>query len=295
MGLPGSRTYKEISVESVESARLYRHRNGGLYRVIGVSPSPSSARKGGWIEIGVSQYRATDSIKQGEEVVFYRPDDSNTQSDPSRRYIRPVHSFFETGRFIPVVEASGAATEASSGPDTLVSAIERLCGAMSNQLWNDSVRTERAWKEGRGQVDPPHPALAAELDEARAALMETLARYGLGDTSPDRNLSAGLNLATDAEQHNVQGTQAYAEGFAQGEASTIAHLFHIIDHGSEYTEFPESLRPLRDRILQLSVPASSDEPSAEPAPFSPPETISIFPSLDERLRESAENRPVEAD
>ncbi len=260
----------------METARLYRHRNGGLYRVIGVSPSPANAQKGGWIEIGAGQYRATDSIKEGEDVVFYRPDESNTQSDPSRRYIRPVRTFFETGRFVPVVESSpGVEPEPSAEPDSLVSAIERLCGAMSNRLWNDSVRTERAWKEGRSLVDPPHPALAAELDDARRALADVLERYGIGDTGLHQEASADRQAATDADQDNSNDEQAYAEGFARGEASTIAHVLLFINQGEEHLEFPESLRPLRERILQLrAVPVPEEKPT---------ENVSVFfPELNER-------------
>jgi hypothetical protein len=266
----------------VESARLYRHRNGGLYRVIGVSPSPAKAQKGGWIEIGVSRYRATDSIKAGEDVVFYRPDESNTQSDPSRRYIRPVRTFFETGRFVPVVESPPEVTpEPVSGPDSLVSAIERLCSAMSNRLWNDSVRTERAWKEGRSEVDPPHPALAAELDEARAALTNALERYGVGDTGLHPESSADRQAATDADQDNPDDERAYAEGFGRGETSTIAHVLLFISQGEGHTEFPESLRPLRDSILHLRNPPASESPAPEEKPT---ENVSVFfPELNERL------------
>ena len=266
----------------MEPARLYRHRNGGLYRVIGVSPSPDNAQKGGWIEIGVSRYRATDSIKAGEDVVFYRPDESNTQSDPSRRYIRPVRTFFETGRFVPVVESSSEVpAEPGSEPDSLVSAIERLCSAMSNRLWNDSVRTERAWKEGRSEVDPPHPALAAELDEARAALTNALDRYGIGDTGLHSEASADRQAATDADQDNPDDERAYAEGFERGEASTIAHVLLFINQGEGHTEFPESLRSLRDSILHLRTAPVVEAPVTEEKPT---EKVSVFfPELNERL------------
>ncbi|WP_407572321.1 hypothetical protein [Deinococcus altitudinis] len=266
----------------MEPARLYRHRNGGLYRVIGVSPSPANAQKGGWIEIGVGRYRATDTIREGEDVVFYRPDESNTQSDPSRRYIRPVRTFFETGRFVPVVETSPeVAPEAASAPDTLVSAIERLCSAMSNRLWNDSVRTERAWKEGRSEVDPPHPALAAELDEARAALTSALERYGIGDSGLHQEASADRQASTDADQDSANDERAYAEGYERGEASTIAHVLLFIGQGEGHTEFPESLRPLRDSILALRNAAVPEAPEPEEKPA---ENISVFfPELNERL------------
>ncbi|WP_407541854.1 hypothetical protein Q0M94_20460 (plasmid) [Deinococcus radiomollis] len=284
----------------METARLYRHRNGGLYRVIGVSPAPSSAQKGGWIEIGASRYRATDSIKAGENVVFYRPDESNTQSDPSRRYIRPVRTFFETGRFVPVVEtATETADEPAPQQDSLVAAIERLCAAMSNQLWNDSVRSERAWKEGRSEVDPPHPALAAELDEARAALIAAMTRHGIveggivegGRTDAGTQPRAPIDrqAATDADQDSANDDRAFADGFRQGEAATAAHVMQFIDQGEEYVAFPESLSALRDRILHLR-DAAATAPSAVERPA---ETASVFfPELNDRVSEAGGTRPL---
>ena len=279
---------------SVETARLYRHRNGGLYRVIGVSPAPASAQKGGWIEIGVSRYRATDSIKAGENVVFYRPDESNPQSDTDRRYIRPVRTFFESGRFVPVVES---AAEPADGPgaaqDSLVAAIERLCGAMSNRLWNDSVRSERAFKEGRSQVDPPHPALAAELDEARAALVSAMTRYGIVDGSPQRGAPSEQHASTDADQDSGNDDQAFAEGFGQGEAATAAHVMQFIEQGEAYTAFPETLNALRERILHLRVAAATPTP---PADERPSENVSVFfPELGERLSEAGGTRPPDSE